>query len=76
MTPAGVRSGYQSRPKRRDIGAELRLLEARDDIVDLKRALIRLRSAIVEHLERPSHGTLERLRFDLGRTKRLDRAAA
>lgn len=73
--PGVVRSGYQSRA-RRDIGAELRLLEARDEIKDLKRALIRLRRGIVEHMQRPSHGTLERLRFELGRTKRLDQAAA
>jgi hypothetical protein len=68
--PSGVRSGYQSRPKRRDIGAELRLLEARDEIKDLKRVLIRLRSAAIEHLERPSPATLARLRFELGRQMR------
>lgn len=67
--PGLVRSGYQSRA-RRDIGAELRLLEARDQVVDLTRRLIRLRSAIIEHLERPSHATLERLRLELGRLKR------
>lgn len=69
-----MRSGYQSR-RQRDIGAELRLLEARDQVHDLTRALIRLRSAAIEHLERPSHGTLERLRHELRLAKRLDRAA-
>lgn len=42
-----IRSGYQSRSSSRDIGAELRLLEARDEIADLKRVLIRLRSAVI-----------------------------
>jgi hypothetical protein len=63
-----VRAGYHHR--RRDIAVEFRLLEARDEVKDLTRTLIRLRSAAIEHLERPSHATLERLRLELGRQKR------
>lgn len=72
--PVAVRSGYQSR-RTRDIGAELRLLEARDEVKDFKRALIRLRGAVLDHLERPCHESLERLRHELLRAQRLDRAA-
>jgi hypothetical protein len=73
--PDIVRSGYR-RQHRYDIAAELRILELKDEVADLSRGLVRLRAAVREHLERPSHSSLERLRYELsGHRLRAERVA-
>jgi hypothetical protein len=57
-----IRSGYRAR---RDIGAEFRLIEERAELAATKRALMRLRGAVRDHLEHPSGASLARLRHEL-----------
>ena len=54
--------------QRRDYAAEFRALELGLEVAELKRALVRLRQASLDHVSRPGHESLERLRHELGRT--------
>lgn len=71
MTSRGAKvlSGGRTR---RDVGAallaaEFRLIEARDEAAELRRALIRLRATARAHLEHPTGASCAALRHELGR---------
>lgn len=78
MRASQLRSGGQTRrhPAQSIIAAELRLQAARDDAHELRRALLRLRAAVRDHLRHPCSESCARLRHELGGLRLREEAAA
>ncbi len=75
---AQIRSGGRTRrsPVSALIAAELRLQAARDDAHELRRALLRLRADVRDHLRHPCAESCARLRHELQTIRLREEKAA